>query len=199
VTSPCPIILASASPRRREILEQLGIGFEVRVSEIDETPVEGESPTAYVARLAEAKARAVAASLTPSARCLLIGADTTVVIEGEVLGKPGDVQESRRMLERLRGREHEVHTAIAVVDHPSGRLRLRTVTTRVQFRAFSDATLDRYAQSGEGLDKAGSYGIQGLGAGLVSAIQGSYSNVVGLPAAELVELLEAEGALEAWP
>jgi septum formation protein len=128
-----------------------------------------------------------------------LGADTTVVLDGQTLGKPADLVESERMLRALRGREHEVHTGVALVLFPEASARVITVTTRVRFRPFDDATLHAYVQSREGMDKAGSYGIQDLGAALVSEVHGSYGGVVGLPAAETVELLGASGVLEAWP
>jgi septum formation protein len=191
------LVLASASPRRREILGKLGLSFEVAPADVDESVQPGEDPVRYVERLAEAKARAAAAA-SDRAACYL-GADTTVVIDGEVLGKPADLAESERMLRRLSGREHTVHTAVALCIVPEGVVHRALASTEVRFRSLSEATLRGYVQSGEGLDKAGSYGIQELGAALVSEVHGSYSNVVGLPAAETVELLEAAGVLEGWP
>lgn len=193
-----PLVLASASPRRREILTRLGLTFSVHAADLDETQQEGESPVAYVARLAEEKARAIARLCGQEPRAVL-GADTTVVLDDEVLNKPLDAADSERMLRALRGREHTVHTAVALLLWPEDQLRVITVSTRVRFRAFSDATLRGYVASGEGRDKAGSYGIQDLGAALVSELAGSYTNVVGLPAAQTIELLEALGLLGAWP
>jgi septum formation protein len=191
------LILASGSPRRREILTRLGLSFEVLVTDIDESQQPQESPELYVARLAESKARAA----LPAARDALavLGADTTVVIDHELLGKPSDLADSERMLRLLRGREHAVHTAVALLLWPEAEARVVGVTTRVRFRDFSDATLRRYVASREGMDKAGSYGIQELGQALVAEIHGSYSNVVGLPAAETIELLETAGVLAGWP
>lgn len=191
------LILASASPRRREILTRLGLAFSVDPADIDETQAASEPPERYVARLAEDKARAVAGAL--SGPVAVLGADTTVVIDREVLGKPRDAADSERMLRLLRGREHAVHTAVALVLCPEAEARVVIATTRVRFRDFNDATLLRYVASGEGRDKAGSYGIQDLGQALVSEIHGSYTNVVGLPAAETIELLEQAGVLAAWP
>jgi septum formation protein len=191
------LVLGSASPRRKEILEKLGLGFSVTAADIDERRLLGEDPAAYVARLALEKARAVAAR--QSSACAVLGADTTVVIDGEVLEKPRDLAESERMLQKLSGREHLVHTAVTLVLCPEQSAHSLLVTTRVRFRALSDATLKAYAASGEGMDKAGSYGIQELGQALVSEIHGSYSNVVGLPAAETVELLLSSGVIGAWP
>jgi septum formation protein len=191
-----PLILASASPRRREILARLGLVFEVAPSDIDETRRVGEDPLVYVARLAEGKARAAQVS---SGNAAVIGSDTTVVLAGEVLNKPRDLAESERMLRALRGQEHWVHTGVCVVLLPEAKATVITVSTRVRFRHFSDTTLAGYVASREGMDKAGSYGIQDLGAALVSEVYGSYSSVVGLPAAETLELLERVGVLEVWP
>jgi septum formation protein len=190
------LILASASPRRREILGRLGLAFEVRPSDIDETRKPGEDPRTYVARLAEGKARAVDAGGT---RLAVLGSDTTVVLDGTVLNKPADLAESERMLRALSGREHEVHTGVALVLFPEQASRVIQVTTRVRFRALGEAAIRGYVESREGMDKAGSYGIQEIGAGLVSEVHGSYSSVVGLPAAETLELLDAMGVLESWP
>jgi len=191
------LVLASASPRRREILARLGLRFDVRPSDVDETRFPAEEPAAYVTRLAERKARAVSANAGES--LAVLGSDTTVVLDAEVLNKPNDLGESERMLRALRGREHVVYTGVALVLWPEASVRVITVSTRVRFRAFSDATLTAYVESREGMDKAGAYGIQDLGAALVSEVHGSYSNVVGLPAAETIELLEAMGVLEVWP
>lgn len=191
-----PLILASASPRRREILQRLGLTFEVLPTNIDESRLPAEEPAAYVARLAEGKARAVSPRDRPLAA---LGSDTTVVLDGEVLNKPMDLADSERMLRALSGREHHVHTGVALVLFPEQTSRVITVTTRVRFRSLSESTLHAYLHSQEGMDKAGSYGIQDLGAGLVSEVHGSYSSVVGLPAAETLELLEALAVLESWP
>lgn len=193
------LVLASASPRRREILQKLGLTFEVAPSDIDESERLGETPEAYVARLSEGKARACRLVRAEDERVAVIGSDTTVVLDGKILGKPVDLAESERMLRALRGREHIVHTSVSVVSWPEGTAKSVTVSTRVRFRAFNDDTLRGYVQSREGMDKAGSYGIQELGAALVSEVHGSYSNVVGLPAAETIELLEASGVLGQWP
>jgi septum formation protein len=190
-------VLGSASPRRREILQKLGLAFEVAAADIDERRLPGELASDYVARLALEKARAVAARRL--GECAVLAADTTVVIDDEVLEKPRDLAESERMLRKLSGREHRVHTGVALLLLPEGDVHRCLVTTRVRFRALPEATLKAYAASGEGMDKAGSYGIQELGQALVSEIHGSYSNVVGLPAAETVELLLSAGVLRKWP
>jgi len=192
-----PLILASASPRRREILGKLGLSFDVLAADIDESQQHGENAEMYVTRLAEEKARVVAAGCSGPAAVL--GADTTVVIDHQVLGKPESLADSERMLRQLRGREHLVHTAVALVLWPENEARVITVSTRVRFREFSDVSLLGYVNSREGMDKAGSYGIQELGQALVAEIHGSYSNVVGLPAAETIELLMGAGVLRAWP
>jgi septum formation protein len=192
-----PLILASASPRRREILDRLGLVFTVEAADLDESRREGESPTIYVERLSREKARAVA--VRQSSPCALLGADTTVVLDDQLLEKPLDLADSERMLRALRGREHVVYTAVTLLLWPEDEAHTETVSTAVRFRAFGDATLRRYVASREGMDKAGSYGIQELGAALVSEVRGSYSNVVGLPAAETVTLLEQRGVVEEWP
>jgi septum formation protein len=189
------LVLASQSPRRREILHKLGLPFEVQPADVDESLHDREDPALYVQRLAQSKARAVARAR--AADVAVLGADTTVVLEGEVLNKPLDLAESERMLRRLRGNEHVVHTGIALVLGDT--VSTRVVSTRVRFRAFNDATLHAYVASREGMDKAGSYGIQELGAALVSEVFGSYSNVVGLPAAETIELLQEAHVLLEWP
>lgn len=189
--------LASASPRRREILTKLGLRFDVIPADVDERRLSGEAPSDYVARLALEKARAIAQSQHEP--CAVLGADTTVVIDEHVLEKPRDALESKQMLQKLSGREHVVYTAVALVLCPELSVHTRVVSTRVRFRVLDEATVDAYVASGEGMDKAGSYGIQELGQALVSEIHGSYSNVVGLPAAETIELLLAASVLRAWP
>lgn len=192
-----PLVLASASPRRREILTRLGLAFEVAPADLVETHLPGEAPEAYVTRLAEEKARAVATRLQRPVAVL--GADTTVMLDGAVLNKPVDLADSERMLRALSGREHVVYTGVSVVLVPEAETRTLCVATRVRFRALPETTIARYVASGEGLDKAGAYGIQDLGAALVASIDGSYPNVVGLPAAETITLLESLGVLAEWP
>jgi septum formation protein len=188
------LVLGSASPRRRELLGRLGLTFEVDPADIDESTRPQESPHAYVTRLAAEKARRVAERHPHAA---VLAADTTVELDGRALNKPRDHDQSAEMLRALRGREHVVHTGIALCLDAT--VEVRTVSSRVRFRAFSEATLAGYVLSGEGLDKAGSYGIQDLGMALVSEVHGSYTNVVGLPCAETVELLEQLGVLTSWP
>ena len=186
------LVLASASPRRREFLERLGIAFDVAPADVDETPHPGEAPREYVARVAEAKA-AHAARLHPGRTVL--AADTTVVLDGEILGKPRDDAEARALLGRLSGRTHEVLSAVAV----DGPVRLgEVVSTQVTFRALSPPEIAWYVRSGEPHDKAGGYGSQGLAGVFVREVSGSASNVSGLPLAETVALLARAGHPLPW-
>ena len=177
------LILASASPRRRDLLGSLGLEFTVVPSDIDETPYPDEAAPALVERLSRAKAEAVAAD---HANALVIAADTVVVLDEAILGKPKDENENRHFLERLAGRDHEVYTGHALVYQR--RSVVATPKTVVRFRDLSSAEIDRYVATGEGLDKAGGYAIQGYGAALVPRVEGCYFNVVGLSLATLVEL-----------
>lgn len=178
------MILASSSPRRRELLQQIGVRFRIQVQAVDETPGAGEAPDAYVARLALAKARAVAALNSGS---LVLGADTTVVLDNQLLVKPADDADARCMLRAMSGRTHEVLTAVALVQNAHEVVQV--VRTAVTFCALTEAQIDAYIATGEPADKAGAYGIQGFGAVLVAGINGSYSNVVGLPLTETAALL----------
>lgn len=178
------MILASSSPRRKELLTQIGVRFKVAVEPVDETPLQGESPAAYVSRLALAKARAVSQKYPAS---VVLGADTTVVLHDAILAKPDDEAHAFRMLSQLSGQTHQVLTAVALVQ--GGVQRVECVATNVQFRPLTEAEIRTYVATGEPLDKAGAYGIQGKGAVLVAFIQGSYSNVVGLPLTETSALL----------
>lgn len=191
--SGAPLFLASRSPRRAELLRQVGVAFEVVDVEVDESVVPGEAPRDYVLRLAQAKAMAAAAGVPATAAVL--AADTTVTIDGEIFGKPEDAADARRMLERLSGCWHEVLTAVALAH--AGTCRACVVSTRVQFRALDPGMIAAYWDSGEPADKAGGYGIQGLGGGLVRRIEGSYGAVVGLPLCETLELLEEAGVAHA--
>lgn len=186
------IILASASPRRRELLGHLGLEFRVAPSDVDETPLVQamRDPERLVAALAEAKAMPVA-RMHPGA--LVIGADTIVVLDGEILGKPVDARQARAMLERLAGRTHRVYTGVAIVEGGSGRAEVGVESTAVTFGPMTPETIERYVRTGEPLDKAGAYGIQGLGATLVERVEGCYFNVVGLPLFRLARMLEAFG------
>jgi septum formation protein len=171
------LVLASQSPRRSEILRQAGIPFTRRVAAVDETPLEGEKPGDYVVRLAELKALAVPAGPGET----VLGADTTVVIDGEMLGKPADAADARRMLARLSGRQHEVITGICL---KRGVEVVRDcATTKVWFALMSAREIEEYVSSGEPMDKAGAYAIQGLASKFIEKIDGCYFNVVGLPVA----------------
>ena len=178
------MILASRSPRRAELLTAAGIAFEVLAADVDETPQPLETPAAYVERLAIDKARAVFA-LRPEARVL--GADTTVTIDGEILGKPADEGDARRMLRLLNGRPHDVHTGVALVSATG--VRSAVDTTRVWFSAMTDEDISWYVSTGEPVDRAGAYAIQGLASRFIPRIEGSYSNVVGLPVALVSSIL----------
>jgi septum formation protein len=185
------LYLASASPRRLELLRSIGLDPLVRPVGVDERAKPGESPTALVTRLAEAKARAAHRELEPSARAgLVLGVDTTVVLDGLCLGKPARAEEAEAMLRRLRGRTHEVVTGVCLLRTDDGAAVVDFETTRVRFREYDDTTIRAYVASGEPLDKAGAYGIQGGGARLAAAIEGSWSNVVGLPLERLPGWLE---------
>ncbi|NGX15914.1 Maf family protein [Wenzhouxiangella sp. XN24] len=183
------LVLASASPRRRQLLASLGLACEVAPTHIDETPLPGEDPADYARRLAAEKAVAGAARHPPGR--LLLAADTVVALGREILGKPADEQDAARMLRRLSGRTHEVHTAVAARQDDSTAMRL--ATTEVTFRSLRDSEIEAYVGSGEPLDKAGAYGIQGVAAIFVTRLSGSYSGVVGLPLCETAELLREFG------
>jgi septum formation protein len=192
LTEENPLVLGSGSPRRREILGSLGVPFVVRAADVDETVRAGEAADAYLARIVDAKLAAVRAAGPGEA---ILVADTSVIEGGAILGKPASVDEAEEMIERLAGRTHEVHTRFAIGSATA--VHAETVITRVTFRTLSRAQIRSYAESGEGTDKAGAYAVQGRGAGLVSRIEGSYSNVVGLPACEVLIALERLG-LWAW-
>lgn len=183
---PADLVLASASPRRRELLAQVGVRARVEVADIDESVRPDEDPAAYVRRLALGKARAVAAR---AGGLPVLGADTSVVVDGVVLGKPADAPDAAAMLRQLSGRAHRVLTAVAL--YADGREDWRLSDTQVWFRDLDDGLIGRYVASGEPLDKAGGYGIQGLGGALVTRLEGSYTGVVGLPLAETIDLLQA--------
>lgn len=180
------LYLASSSPRRSELLQQIGVPFTLCIAPVDETPFAGESPCDYVQRLALAKAQAALASL-PEGDAVVLGADTAVVLGQQILGKPLDRDDALATLRSLSGREHQVLSAVAVVS--AQRSDVRVVSTAVTFRALSDAEIEAYWATGEPCDKAGSYGIQGLAGVFVTQLQGSYSAVVGLPLCETAELL----------
>jgi septum formation protein len=170
------LVLASGSPRRRELLAGLGLRFAVRPPEVDETPLPREAPRPYVERIAAAKA---AAAGRPGE--LVIAADTTVVVDGEILGKPADAEDGRAMLRRIEGRWHEVLTAVVVSEPGSGRRSMDVAETEVRMAAMNAERIAWYVGTGEPMDKAGAYGIQRLGGLLVEEVRGNYLNVVGLP------------------
>jgi septum formation protein len=187
------IVLASASPRRKELLTRIGLEIAVMPADIDETVLPGELPEAHVERLSLAKAQAIAARSAVAGRWF-IGSDTIVVRDEVILGKPADEADAAIMLRSLAGRSHRVVSGYAVVDREKKTFETTAVTTRVTFRKLTDAEIAGYIATGEPADKAGAYGIQGIGACLVSSIDGSYTNVVGLPLCEVVETLERMGA-----
>lgn len=191
-SSPPSLVLASASPRRQALLLQLGIAFQVDPAHVDESVHPGESPRTYVVRLARQKAEAVAARHPGH---LVLGADTTVALDGAILGKPADVAEARAMLGRLAGRTHHVHTAVATAGRHAA---VDVVETAVRFAHHSPGALDWYASCGEPLDKAGAYALQGRGGFLVTSITGSHSAVIGLPLVETLALLQAGGFVLPW-
>jgi septum formation protein len=183
------LILASSSPRRAEVLRNAGIEFEVRPTAIDETLRAGESPEGYVRRLAVEKARAAAEALTGGGNFIVIAADTVVVNREEILLKPASPEDARRMLSRLSGGVHEVHTGLAVIRMPQRIERLIEEVTRVHFAKLSDAEIDGYIATGEPFDKAGGYGIQSIGGRYVTRVEGCYFNVMGMPLARLCAML----------
>ena len=182
-----PLYLASGSPRRRELLAQIGVAFTTISAAIDETPLAEESPSAYVERLARGKAEAGRRGVVSAEPFCVLGADTAVVLDGKILGKPVDEADACAMLMMLFDKEHEVLTAIAVLE--GERCESRVVRSRVRFRPISREEASAYWASGEPRDKAGGYGIQGLGGVFVAGLNGSYSAVVGLPVCETCEVL----------
>ena len=187
--------LASASPRRRELLAQIGVPFVTLIASIDETALPGEPAERYVERLAREKARAGLAALSDPADAVVLGADTAVVLDGRILGKPADRAECLATLVALSGREHQVLTAVALAS--AQRIESRVVASRVRFRPLRAGEAEAYWATGEPCDKAGSYGIQGLAAVFVSQLEGSYSAVVGLPLCETAQLL-GEFGIPCW-
>lgn len=183
------IVLASRSPRRQELLRALGLAFETAPSDVDETALEGETPAAMVDRLSRDKARACRDGREDDA--LVIAADTTVVVDGAMLAKPADEAENAAFLKRLQGRDHHVLTGHTLAR--GARQETRVVDTLVRFRALDDEEIGRYVASGEGLDKAGGYAIQGRGSALVASIEGCYFNVVGLSVPVVVDLARLLG------
>lgn len=184
------VVLASASPRRHELLGMIGIAHEVDPADVDESVRDGEPAPGYVLRLAREKGLAVARR-HPAA--LVISADTTVVVDDRILGKPVDQNDARRMLRALSGRSHKVHTAMAVARDGGARIASGVESTRVTFRALDDHEIAAYVATGEPMDKAGAYGIQGYGATIVERVDGDYFAVMGLALRRLVVLLHGVG------
>lgn len=181
------LILASASPRRKELLNNLGLDFEVCPADIDESVLPGEDVAAYPLRIAMKKALAVAAEKKDA---VVLAADTAVIVDDEILGKPKSEAEAKTMLKKLSGREHVVITGIGLVDTGSGRTLSCAEQTIVYFHPLKETEIDAYLASGEPMDKAGAYGIQGLGALLIRRLEGDYFNVMGLPISKLYRLLQ---------
>lgn len=207
------IVLASASPRRKELLERIGFTVKAVPADIDEMPMEGESPENHVKRLARTKTLVTvdrvrqtlypkdmpASSQMDGTMRWVLGADTAVVLDDRILGKPRDPEDNALMLEALSGRMHTVVTGFCVYDMYKCKEGLQAVTTLVRMKSLSPTEIERYVASGEGLDKAGGYAIQGVGAYMVDSINGSYTNVVGLPLSQVVEMLQEMGAGEVLP
>lgn len=184
------LILASSSPRRADLLRQIGLNFEIKICSVDETLLPGLSPPEQVEFLAERKAAAVARKLKDG---IVIGADTVVVWQEQVLGKPLNGEEAFDMLMKLQGRAHEVYTGVALIDASSGKVLVGHERTRVLFRTMEMEETRRYVASGEPVDKAGAYGVQGLAAIFIKRLEGCYTNVVGLPLARLAVMLKEFG------
>jgi septum formation protein len=186
--NPTPkLVLASRSPRRSELLAAAGFNFTIRTADVDETPRPGEGPREYVVRVAEEKARAVSAAEDE----IILAADTIVVLDNAIMGKPRDAEDATRMLLTLSGRQHEVMTGIAL--RRGDRLKHDLASTTVWFAPLNDLEIEEYVMSGESMDKAGAYGIQGLASRFIERIDGSYSNVVGLPIALVYKRLAESG------
>jgi septum formation protein len=194
-----PLILASASPRRRELLESVGLTLILRPVDLDERPRDGEKAPDYVRRVAGEKCDAAFAALDGEERALaVLGADTIVNVDGDILGKPRDADHARAMLLRLAGRRHEVTTAYRI-RHAPDRMVERAVTTLVSFRLLQPAEVEAYVTCREWDGKAGGYAVQGIAAAFTSELRGSHTNVIGLPLAEVIGDLAAVGALPGYP
>ena len=185
-------ILASGSPRRKEILENISLEFEIMADESDEIMIEGEKPYDTVKRLSMQKANNIASRVEPEENTIVIGADTVVSIDEKILGKPKDEREAKDMLLTLSGRINTVYTGLAVLETQSGKAVSEFVSTGVKFRSLSEKEIENYIKSGEPMDKAGAYGIQKIGGLFVESINGDYFNVVGLPLCRLGEILSEE-------
>jgi septum formation protein len=194
ITNEEPLVLGSGSPRRREILDSLRVPHVVLVADADETVLAGENADAYLERVVLAKLAGVRAKLHGERRgAVILVADTSVIVDGAILGKPASDADGLAMIERLAGRTHEVHTRFAIGTGDAAPLHAETVITRVTFRPLGAGEARAYVASGEGKDKAGGYAVQGLGASFTQRIDGSYANVVGLPACEVAVALRRLG------
>ena len=187
------LILASNSPRRRDLLEQTGLTFSIIPSDFDESSVAMSDPQSYVRTLAQSKAIDISKKHPDS---WVLGADTIVLIDGSILGKPGSKDEARTMLKQLSGKTHQVITGYCLCCHTKNEFISETVKTDVRFKTLRDAEIEWYIQTGEPFDKAGAYAIQGIGTFLVESINGSYTNVVGLPVCEVIEFLIKKEVME---
>ena len=190
------LVLASASPRRKNLLTWAGLDFLIAPAQVEETALPGESPAAHVRRLARAKAGQVAGQYP---RDWILAADTVVSVQNRILGKPADDREAERMLTSLSGRVHQVLTGFCLYHRPQNRQILQHVTTDVEFRDLSAEDIQNYLSSGEAWDKAGAYAIQGRGATLVHAVHGSYTNVIGLPLPEVLDALRVNRLIAPSP
>lgn len=188
------LILASSSPRRQELIRSLGLPYSVQASEADETVPSDWEPSRIVETLSLRKAEAVYRQLKkPAPGTIVIGSDTIVVLDGQVLGKPRDEEDAKRMLGELQGRTHQVFSGVACVDAESGRRVVRSRMTNVHMHALTSKQIERYVATGEPMDKAGAYAIQGLGATIIDSIEGDYFTVVGLPLSLLSQMLREWG------
>ena len=193
-----PLLLASASPRRRDLLASVQIPFEIEVPRIDEAARPGEDARTLTRRLAQEKARAVH-ERRPRVEGLVLAADTAVVIEDEALGKPRDIGHAEAMLRRLSGRDHQVLTGFCLLDQATERIESKVAETRVWFRTLDEGEIRGYVATGEPMDKAGAYACQGVGAFLIARVEGSYTNVVGLPLGQVLEALRRVGGPRPFP
>jgi septum formation protein len=188
------LILASSSPRRAEVLRNAGFVFEIRPADVDETPLPQEAAEDYVRRVAQAKAHVVAEKARAAGeRAIVVAADTTVLADGQIHGKPKDAEDARRMLRLFSGKTHEVLTALSVINIATGKAALHVEKTRVEFLKMSDEEIEDYIRTGEPFDKAGAYGIQGIAGRFATRIEGCYFNVLGLPLSRLWTTLQQFG------
>jgi septum formation protein len=184
------IILASSSPRRKQILEQVGLKFTVEVSDYEENPIPGMSPSKFVETLSLGKAKAVAKNHNDA---IIIGADTAVFIDNKILGKPKTKEEAREMLNKLSGETHSVFTGFTVIDTKNNKIITDHIETKIKFKNLSDEEIAGYIKTGEPMDKAGAYGVQDRGALFVEYIEGDYANITGLPIVKIFEILKTLG------